>query len=30
LEEIRFRYRRIPGEDAFEDQPHTWSKLDMP
>jgi uncharacterized membrane protein len=30
LEEIRFRYRRIPGEDVFEPHPHTWSKLDMP
>jgi uncharacterized membrane protein len=30
LEEIRFRYRRIPGEDVFEEQPHTWSKLDSP
>ena len=30
LEEIRFRYRRIPGEDAFKEQPHTWSKLDLP
>ncbi len=30
LEEIRFRYRRIPGEDAFEEQPHTWSKIDLP
>ena len=23
LEEIRFRYRRIPGEDAFVEQPHS-------
>jgi uncharacterized membrane protein len=30
LDEIRFRYRRIPGEDAFEEQPHTWSKIDLP
>lgn len=28
LEEIRFRYRRIPGEDAFGEQPRTWSELD--
>ena len=30
LEEIRFRYRRIPGEDAFTEQPHTWSKMELP
>ena len=29
LEEIRFRYRRLPGEDAFEQKPHTWSKIDQ-
>jgi uncharacterized membrane protein len=29
LEEIRFRYRRIPGEDAFKEQPHTWSKIEL-
>ncbi|HEY6428904.1 MAG TPA: DUF2254 domain-containing protein [Acidimicrobiales bacterium] len=29
LEEIRFRYRRIPGEDAFEEQPHTWSRIEQ-
>jgi uncharacterized membrane protein len=28
LEEIRFRYRRLPGEDAFAEKPHTWSELD--
>jgi uncharacterized membrane protein len=28
LEEIRFRYRRIPGEDAFAERPHTWSEMD--
>ncbi|HEY1652153.1 MAG TPA: DUF2254 domain-containing protein [Acidimicrobiales bacterium] len=28
LEEIRFRYRRIPGEDAFAEEPHTWSEMD--
>jgi uncharacterized membrane protein len=28
LEEIRFRYRRIPGEDQFAHQPHTWSEMD--
>ena len=30
LEEIRFRYRRLPGEDAFGEKPHTWSKMDLP
>jgi hypothetical protein len=30
LEEIRFRYQRLPGEDAFAEQPHTWSKIDLP
>ncbi len=30
LEEIRFRYRRMPGEEAFEEKPHTWSKIDLP
>jgi uncharacterized membrane protein len=30
LEEIRFRYRRLPGEDVFEEKPHTWSKIDLP
>jgi uncharacterized membrane protein len=29
LEEIRFRYRRLPGEDVFVDKPHTWSKIDL-
>jgi len=29
LEEIRFRYRRLPGEDAFGQKPHTWSKMDL-
>lgn len=28
LEEIRFRYRRLPGEDVFAEQPHIWSKID--
>jgi uncharacterized membrane protein len=28
LEEIRFRYRQIPGEDTFAPQPHTWSQMD--
>jgi uncharacterized membrane protein len=28
LEEIRFRYRRIPGEDAFAEKPHSWSEMD--
>ena len=30
LEEIRFRFRRMPGEDAFGERPHNWSKLDLP
>jgi uncharacterized membrane protein len=30
LEEIRFRHRRLPGEAAFEEQPHTWSTIEMP
>ncbi len=30
LEEIRFRYRRLPGDDVFEEKPHTWSKIDLP
>ncbi len=30
LEEIRFRYQRLPGEDVFAEQPHTWSKMDQP
>jgi uncharacterized membrane protein len=28
LEEIRFRYQRLPGEEAFAEQPHSWSKND--
>ena len=28
LEEIRFRFRRIPGEDAFGEKRHTWSQMD--
>jgi uncharacterized membrane protein len=28
LEEIRFRYRRIPGEDTFTEKPRTWSQMD--
>jgi uncharacterized membrane protein len=28
LEEIRFRFRRIPGEDAFGERPHTWSRIE--
>ncbi|HXB37217.1 MAG TPA: DUF2254 domain-containing protein [Acidimicrobiales bacterium] len=28
LEEIRFRYRRIPGEDAFAERARTWSEMD--
>ncbi len=30
LEEIRFRYRRLPDEEAFAEQPHSWSKIDLP
>jgi uncharacterized membrane protein len=30
LEEIRFRYRRLPDEEAFAEKPHTWSKIDPP
>ena len=30
LEEIRFRFRRMPGEDTFGEKPHTWSKIDLP
>ena len=29
LEEIRFRYQRLPGEDVFAEQPHTWSRIDL-
>ncbi len=28
LDEIRFRYRRIPGEDEFGEKEHTWSQMD--
>ncbi|HUE06530.1 MAG TPA: DUF2254 domain-containing protein [Acidimicrobiales bacterium] len=28
LEEIRFRYRRIPGEDTFAERPQAWSQMD--
>ncbi|HEY6472147.1 MAG TPA: DUF2254 domain-containing protein [Acidimicrobiales bacterium] len=28
LDEIRFRYRRIPGEDVFAETPRTWSEMD--
>ena len=30
LEEIRFRYQRLPGEEVFAEQPHSWSKIDLP
>jgi uncharacterized membrane protein len=30
LEEIRFRYQRLPSEDVFAEQPHTWSRIDPP
>jgi uncharacterized membrane protein len=29
LEEIRFRYRRIPGEDEFKEKPHSWSRIEL-
>jgi hypothetical protein len=29
LEEIRYRYRRIPGEDAFKERPHTGSQMEL-
>jgi uncharacterized membrane protein len=30
LEEIRFRYQRLPGEEDFAEKPHTWSRIDLP
>jgi uncharacterized membrane protein len=30
LAEIRFRRQRMPGEDAFEVPPHTWSQMELP
>jgi uncharacterized membrane protein len=30
LEEIRFRYQRLPAEDVLAEQPHTWSRTDLP
>jgi uncharacterized membrane protein len=30
MAEIRFRYQRLPAEEYFEEQPHTWSKIDLP
>jgi uncharacterized membrane protein len=30
LDEIRFRYGRLAGEDTFAQQPHTWSRIDPP
>jgi uncharacterized membrane protein len=29
LDEIRLRFRRLPGEEAFEEKPHTWSKVEL-
>ena len=29
LEEIRFRYGRLPGEEVFEVKPHTWSRIEL-
>jgi uncharacterized membrane protein len=28
LEEIRFRYQRLPAEETFAEQPHSWSRID--
>jgi hypothetical protein len=28
LEEIRYRYQRLPDEAVFAEQPHSWSKID--
>jgi uncharacterized membrane protein len=30
LEEIRFRYQRLPVEEDFAEKPHTWSRIDLP
>ena len=30
LEEIRFRYRRIPGEEAFEEKPTPGPRSNCP
>ena len=30
LEEIQFRYQRLPSEEVFAEQPHSWSKIDLP
>ena len=29
LEEIRFRYGRLPGEEVFAEKPHTWSRIEL-
>ena len=29
LEEIRLRYGRLPGEEVFEEKPHTWSRIEL-
>ena len=30
LEEIRFRYQRLPDEEVFAEQPHSWSRIELP
>ena len=30
LDEIRFRYRRLPARTASREKPHTWSKIEPP
>ena len=30
LDDIRFRHGRLPDEAAFEEKPHSWSKVELP
>ncbi len=30
LDDIRFRHGRLPDETAFEEKPHSWSKVELP
>jgi uncharacterized membrane protein len=30
LDDIRFRYGRLPDESSFAEQPHSWSKVELP
>jgi uncharacterized membrane protein len=30
LDDIRFRYSRLPDESAFAEKPHTWSTVELP